>query len=41
VTLRTTLAVTAERRGSAQARLSWQTQELVPEANTPAPLRAV
>jgi hypothetical protein len=36
-----TAAVTAERRVVAQARLSWQTHELVPEANTPAPLRAV
>jgi hypothetical protein len=41
VTVRTTRAVTSERRVLAQARLSWQTQELVAALNTPAPLWAV
>jgi hypothetical protein len=41
VTARTTRAVTAEGRGLAQARLSWQIQELVAASNTPAPLGAV
>jgi hypothetical protein len=34
-------AVKAERRLPVQAAWSWQTQELVPLSNTPAPLGAV